>query len=164
MSSKRTPATIALIVACLPALASYVRRLVGDGDLADDVVQEVCLRALAGEGPRFPAKALAWSRGIARHVVSAEWRRRRRGPLDRSRDEASLDGVRDCGPTPEEVVDARVSLTRMFREGGPVALLLRRYAEAGAATVLASEVGLTPAALRMRLLRLRRTARKREQS
>ncbi|HEX3902621.1 MAG TPA: sigma factor, partial [Polyangia bacterium] len=67
----------ALLAECLPALASYVRRLARDADLANDIVQEVCLRALVGEGPHLPENVLAWSRGIARHVARAEWRRRR---------------------------------------------------------------------------------------
>ncbi len=143
---------------CLPALAAYVRRLARDRDLANDIVQEVCLRALVGDGPRLPENALAWSRGIARHVARAEWRRRRAWQTAAQGEDLS-ESVRDRRSTPEEVADARSSLARIFGRGKEeAAWLFRRHGEAGGPTMLALELGLTPAALRMRLLRLRRAA------
>jgi RNA polymerase sigma-70 factor (ECF subfamily) len=141
----------------LPALASYVRRLARDSDLANDIVQEVCLRVLVGEGPRLSENALAWTRGIARHVARAEWRRRRVWQTP-GQDEYFPENLCDRRSTPEEVADARASLARIVRGTPDLALLLRRHGEACAPTTLARELGLTPAALRMRLLRLRRFA------
>jgi DNA-directed RNA polymerase specialized sigma24 family protein len=163
MISKRSRTVVALVADCLPALGSYVRRLVGDADLANDIVQEVCLRVLAGKGPRLPENALAWSRGIARHVARAEWRRRRIWQTP-AQDEHLLENVSDQRSTPEEVVDARASLTRIVHGRGDMTLLLRRHGATYGATTLARELGLTPAALRMRLVRLRQRALAREHS
>ena len=146
-----------LLAECLPALASYVRCLARDGDLANDIVQEVCLRVLVSEGPRLSENALAWSRGIARHVARAEWRRRRAWQRP-GQGEDLPENLRDRRSTPEEVADARASLARIFHGKEDAALLLRRHGEARGPTALARELGLTPAALRMRLLRLRRSA------
>ena len=152
----------ALLAECLPALAGYVRRLARDADLANDIVQEVCLRALVGEGPR-PANALAWSRGIARHVARAEWRRRRAWQTP-GQDDLLPENVCDQRSTPEEVADARASLARIVRGTADLTLLFRRHGEPHGPAALARELGLTPAALRMRLLRLRRSARALEEA
>ena len=152
-----------LLAECLPVLAGYVRRLARDADLANDIVQEVCLRALMGEGPHLPANALAWSRGIARHVARAEWRRRRAWQTPGQGD-LLPENVCDQRSTPEEVADARASLARIVRGTADLTLLFRRHGEARGPTDLARELGLTPAALRMRLLRLRRSARALEEA
>ena len=67
-----------MLVGCMPTLFAFVRRRVGDRETANEILQEVSLRALAGEGPRDPDSFLSWSCGIARHVIGMEWRRRRR--------------------------------------------------------------------------------------
>ena len=67
-----------LLVGCMPALQAYVRRAVGSHDVANDVVQEVSIRVLTGDGPCEPERFLAWSRGIARHVIALGWRMRQR--------------------------------------------------------------------------------------
>jgi DNA-directed RNA polymerase specialized sigma24 family protein len=161
IEKRRTVA--ALLAECLPALASYVRRLARDRDLANDIVQEVCLRVLVGEGPRLSENALAWTRGIARHVARAEWRRRRAWQTPGQGEELP-ENLRDRRSTPEEVADARASLARIFHGQAGAALLLRRHGEARDPTALARELELTPAALRMRLLRLRRSARALEET
>ena len=153
----------ALLAECLPALATYVRRLARDRDLANDIVQEVCLRVLVGEAPRLPENALAWTRGIARHVARAEWRRRRAWHTP-GQGEDLPDNLRDGRSTPEEVADARASLARIVCGTADLTLLFRRHGEARGPTGLARELGLTPAALRMRLLRLRRSARALEEA
>ncbi len=66
-----------MLVGCMPTLFAFVRRRVGDRETTNEILQEVSLRALAGEGPRDPDSFLSWSCGIARHVIGMEWRRRR---------------------------------------------------------------------------------------
>ena len=40
-----------MLVGCMPTLFAFVRRRVGDRETANEILQEVSLRALAGEGP-----------------------------------------------------------------------------------------------------------------
>ena len=134
----------------MPALWRYVQRRVGDRDTTDEIVQEVSLRALEGNGPDDADGFMAWCYGIARHVIGLEWRRRRR-----ARAQLSLDPM--AGP--DRVVAARASPKRALGNGDNAALLVRHYA--GTSKDLARELGLTPTALRMRLMRFRSSARAR---
>src|SRR6185295_17850297 len=110
-----------LLVGCMPALRSYVRRSVDSHDAANDVVQEVSVRVLTGDGPREPERFLAWSCGIARHVIALDWRMRRRAaaamPLEEDQIEMHSHTIWD----PEQHIDARASLARAMvdidREG-----------------------------------------------
>ncbi len=143
----------------MPALWRYVQRRVGDRDTTDEIVQEVSLRALEGNGPDDADGFLAWCYGIARHVIGLEWRRRRRARAQLSLEDPSIDGVRDPMAGPDRVVAARASLKRALGNGDNAALLVRHYA--GTSKDLARELGLTPTALRMRLMRFRSSARAR---
>jgi RNA polymerase sigma factor (sigma-70 family) len=148
-----------LLVGCMPALHSYVRRAVGSRDAANDVVQEVSIRVLTGEGPREPARFLAWSRGIARHVIALDWRMRRRALAELPLEEDLVHEHPQAVWDPERHIDARKSLARAIvdidSEG--LELLVRRYVFEETGKELADEMAQSPAALRMRLMRLRST-------
>lgn len=149
-----------MLVDSLPTLWAFIRRRVADHDTADEILQEVSLRALAGEGPRDPEGFLAWSCGIARNVIGLEWRRRRRVRDQQPLDPSLLDEIHDPVPPPDRLCDARVSLQRaMHADGERVALLLRRHLDNVTGKELARELGLSPAALRMRLMRTRSRTR-----
>jgi DNA-directed RNA polymerase specialized sigma24 family protein len=150
-----------LLVGCTPALSRYVRRRVDDRDTTREIVQEVSLRALEGCGPSDPDTFLAWCCGIARHVIALEWRRRRRARAELPLEDPSVGGVRDPMAGPDRVVDARVSLRRALGNSESAALLVRHYAANSTGKDLARELGLTPTALRMRMMRLRSSARAR---
>ena len=151
-----------MLVGCMPALFAYVRRRVGDRETTNEILQEVSLRALAGEGPRDPAFFLSWSCGIARHVIGIEWRRRRRVRAEQPLEEPIVEEIRDPLATPDRLVDARASLERAIGDDGEsVALLFRRYLDNVTGKELATELGLSPAALRMRLMRIRSSVRAR---
>jgi RNA polymerase sigma factor (sigma-70 family) len=151
-----------MLVGCMPTLAAFVRRRVGDRETVNEILQEVSLRALAGEGPRDPDSFLSWSCGIARHVIGMEWRRRRRSRAEQSLEDPVVDEISDPLASPDQRCDARASLERaMGNDSESVALLLRRYLDNVSGKELASEMGLTPAALRMRLMRIRSSARAR---
>jgi DNA-directed RNA polymerase specialized sigma24 family protein len=150
-----------MLVGSLPALWAFIRRRVADHDMANEILQEVSLRALAGQGPRDPSSFVAWSCGIARHVIGLEWRRRRRVRQQQPLEALLLDDIRDPVATPDRLCDARVSLERaMDADGERVALLLRHHLDNVSGKDLAHELGLSPAALRMRLMRTRTRARR----
>jgi len=48
-----------------PWLLGLCRRITGDPALADDLVQETLVKAIAGRGPREPAKLRSWLAAIA---------------------------------------------------------------------------------------------------
>jgi RNA polymerase sigma factor (sigma-70 family) len=148
----------------MPRLRAFVRRLVGDRETEEELLQEISLRALAGEGPGDQEFFLAWSCGIARHVIGIEWRRRRRAraelPLE---DEGLADELCDPMAFPDTCVAARESLLHAMNDLDPdgLDLLIRRYILGKAGKDLAEEMELSPAALRMRLMRLRTTLKAR---
>lgn len=151
-----------MLVGCLPALGAYVRRRVSDLDTANDIVQEVSLRALVGEGPRDPTCFASWACGIARNVIGLEWRRRRRVRAEQPLEPTSLDEIRDPVAAPDRLCDARASLLRALgADQERVGLLLRRHLDNVSGVELARQMGVSPAALRMRLMRLRSQARAR---
>jgi DNA-directed RNA polymerase specialized sigma24 family protein len=151
-----------MLVRSMPTLFAFVRRRVGDLEATKEIIQEVSLRALAGAAPEDPRSFLPWSRGIACHVIYAEWRRRRRARSEQPPGNFSITGVRDPTPAPDTVLAARFSLAQAVgEEKDTVDLLWRRYVDETSSKQLAEELGLTAAALRMRLLRIRSSARTR---
>jgi len=146
-----------LLVGCMPALRAYVRRVVGSGDAANDVVQEVSVRVLTGDGPREPGRFLAWSCGIARHVIALDWRMRRRAAAEMPFEEETLEMHSHPRWDPEQHIDARVSLARAMVDidSDGMELLVRRYVFEESGKALADEMEQSPAAVRMRLMRLR---------
>lgn len=153
-----------LLIDCMPRLRAFVRRLVGDRDIEEELLQEISLRALAGQGPGDEEFFLAWSCGIARHVIGIEWRRRRRAraelPIE---DEGLADELCDPMAFPDTCVAARESLLHAMNDLDPggLDLLIRRYILGKPGKDLAEEMELSPAALRMRLMRLRTTLKAR---
>jgi RNA polymerase sigma factor (sigma-70 family) len=149
---------------CMPRLRAFVHRIVGDRETENELLQEISLRALAGEGPCEADFFLAWSCGIARNVIGIEWRRRRRAraelPIE---DDSVADELSDPTPCADNCVAARESLFRAMNDldAEGLDLLVRRYILGKPGKDLADELDLTPAALRMRLMRLRSTLRAR---
>lgn len=147
----------------LPSLFSYVRRLIGDAEVARDVVQSVAVTILtAPEAPTEPSQFAAWCRGVARNVTATERRVRRRS-------QSVIPGIElehdppDPDTNPEESTNSRKVLRSLVRELEPDAfeLLVRRYVFEEEANDLASELEQSPAALRMRIMRLRAILRNR---
>jgi len=136
-------------------LRSYVRRLVRNDEIANEILQEVSVSILSSPSPEETGRFSAWSRGVARHVVSREMRRRRRH-------HAELDHALETF----EILDAidlehNATLTQTFSRAAvkmdknALLLLIRRYVLEETPTELASAFERTPAALRMQLMRLR---------
>jgi RNA polymerase sigma factor (sigma-70 family) len=146
-----------LLLDCLPALRAYVRKIARDQQTAVELLQEVSVRILAGEGPDDRERFVAWCCGIARHVRAYDWRTRRRWrdelPLDLEAMERACPHLSD----PESQLDARAWLSRVIvvLDQDGFELLVRRHVFDESATELAEELAQTPAAIRMRLMRLR---------
>jgi DNA-directed RNA polymerase specialized sigma24 family protein len=135
-------------------LRSYVSELSEDAESASDVFQEVILRLLSEHtGPEELAEFAEHSRRVALEVAKGTWRGSSELPLD----EEPLDPWLD----PERAVDTRESLQRAIHHLGDDALelLVRRYILGENARELANGRSQSPAALRVRLMRLRSSAR-----
>jgi len=149
-----------MLVGSRPTLLAYIRRRVDDLETAEEIVQEVSLRALAGTAPEDPQSFLLWSCGIARHVIFQEWRRRCRTRSEQPPGDFIVEGVRDPKPPTDRLLDARTALARAIGDDTEsFSLLLRRYMDGESSKQLAKELGVTTAALRMRLSRSRASAR-----
>jgi DNA-directed RNA polymerase specialized sigma24 family protein len=140
-------------------LHGYVRRLVVDRDRINEVLQEVSLRMLVTRGPDDPARFSAWSRGVARHVIAQDWRMRRRALDEQPLDGELLDEISAPATDPEGHVDARVWMARVRDDidDGALELLFRRYVLEETGRELADKLAQSPAAIRMRLMRIRST-------
>ncbi len=149
-----------LLIDALPMLHGYVSRLVGPGERAKEVIQEVSLRMLATEGPDEPERYSAWARGVARHVIAHDWRMRRRALAEQPLEAELLDEISDARVDHEAHLDARVWISRIADDidSDGLELLFRRYVLQETGKDLADELAQSPAAIRMRLMRLRSSA------
>jgi DNA-directed RNA polymerase specialized sigma24 family protein len=148
---------VVLLLDCLPELHAYVCKIAHNRQIAVELLQEVSVRILSGEGPPDRERFVAWCCGIARHVLAGDWRRRKRTDASLALGGEALEMA--CGRTfdLEAQLDARAWLTRAMAVLGPEAfeLLTRRYLLEESAVELADELAQSSAALRMRLMRLR---------
>jgi RNA polymerase sigma-70 factor (ECF subfamily) len=112
-------------------LHAYLWRLLGDGDEAEDGLQETFLRALRGlPRLRHPDRARAWLYQIATHVAFTELRRRnRRQDALQPLDDELVSG--DSGPEAAEEAGADLQELRRAVEALPArqraALMMRKY-------------------------------------
>lgn len=152
-----------LLVAYLPILRAYCRRIAGSHQRAEDLLQEVSVRILAGDGPTDPRDFLAWCFGIARHALSYEWRMQRRARAALPLEGELMEELSSTQFDPDNQADARAWLARASRQidGEEFDLLVRRYVLEETGKELADGLGQSSAALRMRLMRLRATLNER---
>jgi len=150
-----------LLVASVPMLREFVRRHVAGSEAADEILQEVSLRILTSEGPSDCHHFLAWSRAIARYVLVRDYRMRKRAGTELPLDDESASEVCRHVTDPEGDVDARTGVARVIGalDSEGIELLVRRHVLEQTGKELADELAQSPAAMRMRLMRLRSTAR-----
>ena len=116
MSRRPTPkvrddATVAdAYVALRSSLLAYLRRHVDDAQAAEDLLQDVVLKALLARSDEAPRNLGAWLYGIARNAAIDHHRRRR--PLEPMTDEL-IEGLAADGP--DEAVIAREALANCLR-------------------------------------------------
>ena len=146
-----------LLIGLLPMLQAYVRRLAGSDEQAQELLQEVSVRMLATEGPEDPERYAAWARGVVRHVIAHDWRMRRRARAEQPFEEEMMEDFVEPPTDPEAHLDARAQIERIVDDldSEGLELLYRRYVLQESGRELADDLASSPAAMRMRLMRLR---------
>lgn len=140
-------------------LRGYVRRLVRNEETADEVLQEISVRILSSPSPDEAGRFSSWSRGVARHVVSHELRRRRRRDAELQHDLEALETLDARDLEYSATLAQTLSRAAGKLDSNALLLLIRRYVLEETPAELASELARTPAALRMQLMRLRSLVR-----
>ncbi len=146
-----------LLVGALPMLQAYVRRLADNDEQAKEILQEVSVRMLTTEGPDDPERYGAWARGVVRHVMAHDWRMRRRARAEQPFEEDMMEDFVEPPSDPEAHLDARAWIERIVDDldSEGLELLYRRYVLQESGKELADDLASSPAAMRMRLMRLR---------
>ena len=153
------------LVACIEMLRSYTRKLTDNDDAARDLLQNVSLTILSMrdcpvDASRFPA----WARGVARHLAANQRRVQRRvsavvGPDD----ELFNAPAPDCDPEWHAHSRQKIENMVVAIDYRSIELLVRRYVLEEDVKELACELSQTPAAIRMRLMRLRSALRSKKE-
>lgn len=141
-----------------PLYAYVSRRVGGDRTLAEDIVQDAWLRAVASWPQRgTPDHPGAWLIRVARNLLASHFRRRRPEPVD----PAELDLLADR-LEPETPSAAALIQWGLARLRGSQALLLEAFYFEGKSTrELAGANGLSERAVEGRLRRARQALEKR---
>ena len=142
---------------------ALARSLILDPDLADDVLQQVCLVALqqapsdASRGPRLRAWLAAVTRSLVRRTARTDFRRHRREQIVASGEaQPSTFDVAARREALRALVDAVASL-----EEPHFSSVVERYFEGVSVAEIATRHALTEAAVRQRLSRARQQLRAR---
>lgn len=159
-------AFVAEALAHVDALFNYARHLAGNGDEAEELVQETYLRALAGAEISQIDNVKAWLFRILRNDFLDRWRRRRREPIawtaeepesaadgELLRDDLELERLRRI--VAEDIKEALAGLSEDARS--IILLDLEGFTEREIAVVLGCAAG----TVKSRLSRARRWLRRR---
>jgi RNA polymerase sigma-70 factor (ECF subfamily) len=142
-------------------LTAYIRSLVGDADLAEDLFQEVSvalLQKLEGDDPVI-RDVPAWSRGTARHLVYRERTRAKRlQPFATDRIADLVDLAFQEHRRPDGSEERRSFLSRCMQTLAPTAreLLDLRYVSGMSLRELGDHLDRTEGAVQVALSRIRR--------
>jgi RNA polymerase sigma factor (sigma-70 family) len=148
-----------LLVRCVPMLRTCVRHLVADREAQHDLLQELILTILSDPScPEDMPEFAEHSRAHAHQLALRELADTRAAVL--LEDEDMLDAP-DPFHDPERTADTREELSRAIDRlnDDALRLLVRRYVLEENANELARDLSQTPAAMRVRLMRLRSAAR-----
>src|SRR4029078_7592547 len=102
------------MLACVPSLRAFAISLSGNGDRADDLVQETLLRALANidsfqQGSNMPA----WLFTILRNLFRSDYRKRRREVEDTDGSYAKKLKTQPAQKSHREVEEFRAALDKL---------------------------------------------------
>jgi RNA polymerase sigma-70 factor (ECF subfamily) len=141
-----------------PLYGFVSRRVGGDRALAEDLVQEVWMRAVATWPQRgVPDQPAAWLRRVARNLLASHFRRRRPQPVDPA--ELDLRDDRFSPETPWAAALVNWGLAHMRRRQAE--LIEAFHIEGKSLREIAAETGLTERAVEGRLTRARAKLRRR---
>ena len=134
------------------------RRVGGDRALAEDIVQEAWMRAVATWPHKgVPDQPAAWLTRVARNLLVSHFRRRRPQPVDPS--QIRLEDDRFSPETPWAAALVNWGLARMRR--GQAELIEAFHLEGKSLREIAAETGLSERAVEGRLTRARANLRRR---
>jgi RNA polymerase sigma factor (sigma-70 family) len=154
----------AALVACATILARYIRRRVRSDEEAAEVFQEVSLLVLRTPRPRGSDGCfVAWCKGLARNTLAHHYRTKHRRALLLDRAEPEAATLLGWVPgDPEQQAQTKEQLERLFAgvDENAARLMLERYLLGESAEEIASRLALSPAAIRMRLMRARTALRR----
>lgn len=144
------------------SLARLVSLLVDNPDDAADVLQELGLIVLRhATGPRDPSSFHAWCRVLARNLAANHWRAAGRRAAFTLLVEPQSGDSDASAASPEQLITLREQLDHLAEfDNVSVELLMRRYILGETATEIANTLRCSPAAVRMRLKRLRTSIRR----
>lgn len=143
---------------------AYIRSLVANHDDAADLLQDLSLVVLARAGALPETiQMLRWCRGVARHLALHRRRlARRRNEIFPVESGATDPAEFAISSSPERALADRDSLGRFFREldARSRRLLVLRYLAGRTSEEIARTSRQSPAAVRMKLMRLRKSLRR----
>jgi RNA polymerase sigma factor (sigma-70 family) len=153
-----------LFLSHAPGLRAYIRRRVRDSMEAEEVFQDLSLIVIGHRAALKDAEHFsAWCYAVVRHVLARHLRtkRRRAELLSRVEFETSVDEV-GHRVDPERAATAREALRTLGKSLDRPAreLLVQRYLLGESTEEIARQLRESPAAVRMRLMRLRSVARR----
>jgi RNA polymerase sigma-70 factor (ECF subfamily) len=141
-----------------PLYAYVSRRAAGDAALAEDIVQEAWLRAVATWPHRgAPDHPRAWLFRVASNLLASHFRDKRPQTVDPA--ELALEDDRCCPETPWAAALVAWGLSRMRRR--QAALIEAFYFEGKSTREIATECGLSERAVEGRLRRARQNLERR---
>lgn len=100
------------IVAHLDAAYNLASWLIGNGDEARDIVQEVCMRALRSRGEYRGGDLRSWVLAIVRNACFDWLRRDKRKPFDETED-GFADGETSDAADPEKILERAEDIARV---------------------------------------------------
>jgi RNA polymerase sigma-70 factor (ECF subfamily) len=154
----------ALWPTAVDAVGGFVRGLVGDRQVADDLVQEVAVQAYRHlDRWRAEGSFTGWCLGIARNLVRMHWRTAARGRAV-IRDPALLDTLADeaAAMADEDDAAAEQDALRACLEALPASameLVELHYVQDLTPSAIAARTAAAPGAVRVRLHRIRAALR-----
>lgn len=146
-------------------------RVGGDENLAEDLMQELCLQSARTHAAAGQAEHIdAWLFGVARNVLRRHWRtitrRRRNLPEARVDVGTELADMLDGTPLPNDYIERREVKEQVLLAVSSLAtddqnLILRHYFDGQSQVDIASALGVSPRAIEGRLYRARAALRER---
>ena len=147
-----------------PQVAAYVRSLMSTHEDAADLLQELSLALLVrGDAPAEPTELLRWCRGAARNLALHHWRSaRRHSEIFAERRGDAHDADAPEASSLERAVADRDAIERCLRclDEHSRRLLVMRYVAGKTSAEIARRSHQSPAAVRMKLMRVREDLRR----